>query len=178
VVDGTRRIEAENYDEGGEGIAYHDLSAENKGGAYRSDGVDIQPTSDDGGYNVGWIGEGEWLEYTIDLSAGTYNVEVRVAAWDPGQQLRVLVDGVELGVLDIPETGWDNWQTAVLSDVTVGSGGRHVLRVEALSGTFNLNWYRFAPVATPTPTPTLTPSEDADFGEQAYGEYGYGGVQG
>jgi len=39
----------------------------NVGGQYRPDeGVDIEKTSDTGGgYNVGWISEGEWLEYTI-----------------------------------------------------------------------------------------------------------------
>lgn len=35
------RIEAEDYDEGGDGTAYHDTDPENQGGAYRSDGVDL-----------------------------------------------------------------------------------------------------------------------------------------
>ena len=40
VVPGT--IEAEDYDNGGEGVAYHDTVAGNQGGAYRSDDVDIE----------------------------------------------------------------------------------------------------------------------------------------
>src|SRR5258708_1682338 len=40
------KIEFENYDTGGEGVAYHDLEAANQGGQYRTgDGVDIQATT-------------------------------------------------------------------------------------------------------------------------------------
>src|SRR5690606_36778377 len=68
------RIEAENFDEGGPEIAYHDNDPANRGGAYRNEGVDIQSTTDTGGgFNLGWIEQpGEWLEYTIDVAvAGT-----------------------------------------------------------------------------------------------------------
>ena len=46
-VPGT--IQAEDFDEGGEGIGYHDLTAYNEGGAYRATDVDVQPTTDAGG---------------------------------------------------------------------------------------------------------------------------------
>jgi hypothetical protein len=72
VRDGTNRIEAEMYDERGEGIAYHDTTDVNSGGEFRDEGVDIGRTADDNGYNVGWIDDGEWLEYTITLPAGSY----------------------------------------------------------------------------------------------------------
>src|SRR5437868_13672015 len=67
-VPGT--IQAEDFDEGGEGIGYHDLTAYNEGGAYRATDVDVQPTTDaGGGYNVGWVSAGEWLAYTINVGA-------------------------------------------------------------------------------------------------------------
>src|SRR5258708_1004867 len=54
AVPGT--IEAEQFDNGGEGVAYHDLMAGNSGGQYRAADVDIESTTDvNGGYNVGWI---------------------------------------------------------------------------------------------------------------------------
>ncbi len=34
-------IQMENYDVGGEGLAYHDVDFVNEGGLYREDGVDI-----------------------------------------------------------------------------------------------------------------------------------------
>ena len=37
-------VQAENFDIGAEGVAYHDATPGNKGGAYRSTDVDIEPT--------------------------------------------------------------------------------------------------------------------------------------
>ena len=42
-------VEAENFDEGGEGIAYHDLTMGNTPGKYRQTDVDVETTSDVGG---------------------------------------------------------------------------------------------------------------------------------
>src|SRR3989442_11848717 len=55
-------IQAEDFDRGGEGIAYHDFDTTNNGGAYRpSEGVDIEATTDTGGgYDVGWTIPGDW----------------------------------------------------------------------------------------------------------------------
>ena len=54
-------VQAEDYDDGGEGSAYHDTEPENLGGAYRlQEGVDIQ-SLEEGGLNVGWARAGEWL---------------------------------------------------------------------------------------------------------------------
>src|SRR3954453_1260793 len=60
AVPGT--VQAENYDSGGEGVAYHDTTSGNTGGAYRSGtGVDIvNNNSVVGGYSVGYIRAGEW----------------------------------------------------------------------------------------------------------------------
>src|SRR5262249_54343305 len=73
-------IQAENFDNGGEGVAYHDNDASNNGVEYRlNDGVDIQSTSDTGGsYNVGWVEEGEWMEYSVNVATtGLYTFEAR-----------------------------------------------------------------------------------------------------
>ena len=93
MVPGT--IEAEDYDTGGEGIAYHDSDAGNNGSQYRSDDVDIEGYSDDGGgYNVGWTEDGEWLEYTVNVAeAGTYDVDVRVASQSAGGSVSLQMNG-------------------------------------------------------------------------------------
>jgi len=66
-------IEVEDFDDGGEGIAYHDLTPSNEGGAYRATDVDLQPTSDaGGGYNLGWVNAGEWLTYTRSSSGSRH----------------------------------------------------------------------------------------------------------
>ncbi len=140
------RIEAENYDTGGEGVAYYKTTVGNPGGVYRTnEDVGLEPATDTGGgYIVAWINPGEWLEYTVNLPdpSAIYRVSVRVASKGGGGQLRVRLDGAVLGTVTIPDTGgWQNWQTIALPNVPVAGGiGSRALRLEVLSGGFNLNW--------------------------------------
>ena len=137
-------IEAEDYDAGGAGVAYADGTSGNTGGAYRTEeDVDVQTCSDDdGGYNVGWIDPGEWLEYTLLAPAsGTYPVDVRVASLSTGGAFRLEVDGVDLsGEVAVPATGgWQAWEN-VSSELPLELGV-HVLRFVPLSSGFNLNFF-------------------------------------
>src|SRR4029077_20177917 len=67
-------IPAANFDNGGEGVAYHDATSGNAGGAFRSTEVDLEPASA-GGYDVGWVSAGEWLNYTANVvTAGSYTI--------------------------------------------------------------------------------------------------------
>ena len=71
-------VECENYDIGGEGLAYHDVDEINTGGIYRNDGVDI--AQNQAQYYVTDVAAGEWLEYTINvLQTGNYTVAVSYA---------------------------------------------------------------------------------------------------
>jgi beta-glucosidase len=139
------RIQAENYDTGGEGVGYYNTTVGNPGGAYRSDDIGIEATSDTGGgYDVGWLNTGEWLEYTVnpmDPSA-IYSISVRVAAASSGGQLRVRLNGTVLGTITIPNTGgYQTWQTLVLPNVPIqGGSGSQALRLEVLNSGFNINW--------------------------------------
>jgi hypothetical protein len=175
IADGAR-IQAEDFDEGGEGVAYHDTDAGNTGGAYRpGEDVDIQATTDaGGGYNVGWIANSEHLEYTVDVTAGTYDVHVRVASpyTTPGD-IRVLIgDGpegtnfTELGTVAVESTGaWQTWTTVTLADVDLApyAGAGKVLRLEMVGGSgwlYNVNWIEFEAAQIPQ-TMTLNPTDDA-----------------
>src|SRR2546423_1138961 len=126
-------VQAENFDDGGEGIAYHDTSAGNKGGLYRATDVDIQSTATDvgGGYGIGWTRAGEWLKYTINVAAtGTYTLQTRVANIGTGATFHVEVDGIDrTGPISVPDTGaWNLWQTITTTGMPLTGGGR-VLRV-------------------------------------------------
>ena len=137
-------VEAENFDKGGEGVAYHDSEAANLGGEYRpGEGVDLQ-TCTEGGYNVGWTAAGEWLEYSVNVaSAGTYQVGARVASPNAGR-LHYELDGQPVGgAVALPPTGgFQTWQT-VTSTVTLPAGA-HVLRVAVEAGGVNLNRFTFS----------------------------------
>jgi phosphatidylserine/phosphatidylglycerophosphate/cardiolipin synthase-like enzyme len=149
AVPGT--IEAENFDNGGEGVAYHDLSSGNEGGQYRSTAVDLEASSDSGGgYSVGYALAGEWLNYTIHVAtAGTYTLDVRVASIDAGGTFHIEVNGVDsTGPLTIPNTGgWFSWTTIRRTGVSLGAG-QQVIRVVmdgngATGFVGNFNWFRF-----------------------------------
>ncbi|MDO8469716.1 MAG: immunoglobulin domain-containing protein [bacterium] len=156
-------IQAENFDEGGEGVAYHDVNTSNQGGQFRTTGVDIESTSDTGGgYTVGWISAGEWLEYAVNVTtAGTYTLEARVASNGPGGNFHVEVDGMDkTGAITIPSTGgWQSWQTLSRPGVTL-TAGQHIVRVAMDSNgstgwVGNLNWIRLRDPNAPEP-PMIT----------------------
>jgi carbohydrate binding protein with CBM6 domain/parallel beta helix pectate lyase-like protein len=178
------KVQFENYDVGGEGVAYHDTTAGNTGGAYRSTSVDIQPTTDTGGgYNIGWVVAGEWLTYTVSVaSSSTYTLDVRVAQQASGGTFHVDVDGVnKTGSIGVPNTGgWQAWRTITKTGISL-SAGTHVVRVvmdaNAGSGAVgNFNWFSFTAAVssassdttpytgTPVAVPNRVPFENYDIG--------------
>jgi endoglucanase len=138
----TLRIQAENYDTGGQGVAYNDTTSNNSGGSYRSDDVDIESTFDaGGGYEVTSIASGEWLEYTTWIyEAGFYNLKLRVASSQPTNRLSVSFFGTNLtGTVTFPGTGGDQiWAT--ITNTVFLKPGQQLLHIDMLSSGFNLNW--------------------------------------
>ena len=125
-------LQAEHFDEGGEGVAYHDTTAGNRGGAFRSTDVDIETTRDTGGgYDVGWAKPGEWLQYTIDVGAAApHDLSLRLASSGSGGLLHVEVDGVNVtGAIQVPNTGgWQSWTTVTVPQLPLAAG-LHTLRL-------------------------------------------------
>ncbi|HJR59990.1 MAG TPA: carbohydrate-binding protein [Vicinamibacterales bacterium] len=145
------RIEAEGFDNGGADVAYRDTTAGNEGGAYRQTDVDIEPASDSGGgYNVGWMRAGEWLNYSVNVATpGTYTLRVRVAAEGAGGRFHIDSNGVDrTGPVTIPNTGgWQVW-TTITATISLPAGQqvlRLVVDAESTSGIFgNINWFELA----------------------------------
>lgn len=159
------RIEAEDYDLGGEGIAYSDTDSGNNGGDYRSDNVDIQATEDSGGgYNIGWIESGEWLEYTVEVAtAGIYEVAFRVAV-NSGGAIHLKMNGIEITESVILEnTGdWQNWATVMTESLPLAAG-EHVLRVAIDGSGFNLNYVDFSLLTPALATTARSSLSDDDL---------------
>jgi len=145
-------IEAENFDEGGAGVSYVDSSTTNSGGKYRSTGVDIGASSDSGGgYYVGWTAAGEWLNYTVTVAtAGTYDVDVRVASGGAGGKFHIEVNGADkTGTLTVPNTGgWQTWTTIIKTGIVLSAGSQSVRLVMDTNGSTgavgNFNWLQVA----------------------------------
>ncbi|UCF38883.1 MAG: cellulase family glycosylhydrolase, partial [Acidobacteriota bacterium] len=111
---------------------YEDSTPWNMGWRYRNDGVDIEESSDPkgNGFNVGWIEEGEWLAFPIEVrESGRYDVEFRVASTGNGGRIRLILDGRAVGTdLLVSNTGgWQNWVTRTLPAIDLVRG-EHLLR--------------------------------------------------
>ncbi|HEX5612297.1 MAG TPA: carbohydrate-binding protein, partial [Burkholderiales bacterium] len=144
-------IEAENFDKGGEGVAYHDNLKGNAGGQYRtSEDVDIIASADSagGGYVVYNFETGEWMKYTITVPvAGNFNLALRVSSSFATSAFHVEIDGVDVtGRIAVPSTGsWSAFQWITAKAGLALSAGTHVLKVVADQQYFNLNSVRLAP---------------------------------
>ncbi len=104
------KIQAEDY------TAFFDTSPGNNGNStYRNDDVDIK---DDGfgTRQVGWVKDGEWLEYPIcNTKPGIYQTWFRVSCGVAAcGEISMYIDGVFSGKITVPPTG--KWH--VLSKIT------------------------------------------------------------
>lgn len=159
AIPGT--IQAEDFDLGGQGHSYNDCDAENQGGEYRDSAVDVEVATEEG-YSIGWMCEGEWLEYTVDVqAAGTYELTARVASVGTGGGFRIERDGVDLTgtVFFLPTGGWQEW--ASVSTMLELEEGVQVLRFQnmgAFDTQYNFNSMTFSYQGA-------LPCSDADLAE-------------
>jgi hypothetical protein len=154
-------VQAEDFDNGGASCAYSDTDAANAGGAYRaSEQVDIEACTDTGGgFNVGWTAAGEWLKYTVSVTAGTYDLSFRVASQAGVTNAFHLENesGTNLsGSMTVPNTGgWQTWSTVTKSGVAL-AGGSHVYKLVIDAAGFNINSFSVSGAS-------CTPESDASF---------------
>ena len=150
-------IPAVYYDLGGNGIAYSDNEyqmttypnwvAWNKGGRFRNDGVDIEESEDVQGvrYSIGWIEDGEWLKYSVDVATtGIYNLEIRVATPNDGCKMSIYIDENPLvSEVKVPNTGgWKIWNDIIIDSIRLEKG-MHELKVLFVRGGFNFEYLKF-----------------------------------
>jgi beta-glucanase (GH16 family) len=144
ALETSLNLEAEEY------TAYWDSDPGSNGDAGNpGDDVDIEATTDvGGGRNLGWAAAGEWLEYQVNLSAGVYAVNTRVASEVSTGAYDLLLDDVVFGSDTVPSTGgWQVWETHSVGSITVSYSGLHTLRVNVTGNDFNLNWIELTQAA-------------------------------
>jgi len=128
-------VEVENYDDGGEGVAYHDV---NNGGQtdYRNDNIGVYADgSASNGYAVGWNIAGEWMGYTINVAAArSYTITARVASGSGGGTFHLEFGPVgqvggagvsataEFAVPDTGGWGGSDYSVVTLTGVSLSAG--------------------------------------------------------
>ncbi|MFN8438446.1 MAG: carbohydrate-binding protein [Cytophagales bacterium] len=144
-------IQLENYDVGGNKVAYYDSTAGSEVSPvvnFRTDeDVDIETCTDvGGGYNIGYATKGEWLEYTVKVNnTATYDLDLRVACNGTGRTVSVSMDGVNIASnVAIPNTGgWQTWQTVTVSGIPL-TAGQKVMRLTVGNTDYvNLNYVEY-----------------------------------
>ena len=109
-------IECEDFDGGAEGMSFHDSDNVNEGDVknYRTDSGGVDLVKGNGGTVIGYTAQGEWLEYTVNVSqAGEYEYEATVSSGNDGAafSLSVIKDGqmTQLAKVKVPKTGDNDW---------------------------------------------------------------------
>lgn len=151
---GPGRLEAEDFDCGGEGTAYHDTTNGNSGTSdYRlGEDVDVWDSAAASQHHyVGNTAAGEWLAYTIVVTeTGRYDLRLTAAALILSE-VRIEIDGVDVsGPVMIAATGGNEVfvEIAAALDIYL-SAGTYQIRIQILSGSPNLDYLTLT--AAPTP---------------------------
>ncbi|CAM9229006.1 unnamed protein product [Discosporangium mesarthrocarpum] len=175
-------IEAEFFDRGGEGLAFHDASPgsnEGDGSLRPGEGVDIYEahSNPSRGHYVGGWEEGEWLSFTATAEEGYWDVLTSVASGERNNThtFRIILNSTECqataeelldrggldllgGSMSFDFTGsWEAFVPVVAMDVWVPAGTHRVVFCSEGS-LFNLDYLRIYDIeSTPTPTTVPTP---------------------
>lgn len=175
VQDGTF-IRAEEFDLGGSGVAYFDTTPGNQGTgneARRDEDVDLTTGSIFANRTV----DGEWLEFTRDVVAGVYDIDLR--AWsnsDTRKGIRLLIaenalseSFTELGVIDVPNTNNERLEHTIEGvNLNSWAGEDWVFRIEF----FSIADTVVAPVSAVLENPEgLDPEPYLEFGTPNVGDH-------
>lgn len=143
AIPGT--IQAEDYDNGGQNVAYYDMSTGNAGNSYRTgENVDVAYIANEKSNFVGWTQAGEWLKYTVNVATTkNYTIQLRVATAASGKAVRIEMDGVTVATVNIGNTGGTaRWATVSVSNIPLTAGTK-VMRIYNVSDGQNINYIKF-----------------------------------
>jgi GH35 family endo-1,4-beta-xylanase len=125
-------LEAEDFNNGVNGVAYSDTDDKNEGKKYRTNcGVDIDSVAN-GGYVLGWTATGEWLEYTVKVDEEQLMVwSAKVSSGASGSAFRIYMGDTDIsGRVSVPQTASGSW--------TVYTEVKGRTKISMPVGTYNL----------------------------------------
>lgn len=162
------RIEAEDYDSGGQGVGYNDTTEGNNGNQYRDENVDIEVSMQgENNFNLGWTTDGEWLNYSFErIFEGRYDISLSLASNSNNiGQVRVSVGSdenslIEVGVFQAERTGWQGWAEYTIEGVELEGGFDQLVRIEFVGGNVNFDYFVFEKVDGPIQETALFNGEE------------------
>ena len=164
-------IGLEQFNRGGNKVAYLDFSNENYGGQYRpAEAVDIA-NSEEGGMKVGWTDTNEWMLYSVDIAeAGSYNMILRYGSPNANGRVHLELDGsIILGSsLIVPSSGAFSTFRDVSATIQLPAG-KHLLKLFFDFANYDLRFLKFQPIGRPLPIPGIINLEDYDAGGEGVG---------
>lgn len=143
-------IQGEDFDDGGQNISFYDTD-EGLGS-----GLDYRPVTDVDIYNkangsngltVGRTREGEWLEYTVDVTEDVYDITLFYYCNSSPGNLEVSLDGILLTTLtEIQNQGdWSIRDSLTVEGVYIPGGEDKILRLRFVNGgNFDIDAVRFS----------------------------------
>ncbi|MBK8479084.1 MAG: carbohydrate binding domain-containing protein [Opitutaceae bacterium] len=180
---GVVRIRAENFDQGGEGFAYHEYPNDTGNGDWlgRSTGttseVDLYRSAAEG-LRLGAVNDGEWINYTLNVpTAGKYEVRLRVSNEIGSGRKGALMSLKWKGSLVatkvvVPQTNnWDEFTDLDIRGVTL-SAGTGTLQVYVDTWGWSFAWLEIGPSVTVVAgnnAPKITTARPAAIGYSAGG---------
>jgi hypothetical protein len=167
AIPGT--FEAEHFDLGGEGVAYHDTDASNSGPSkdVRPDapGVDIEGNTFEGEpiFNIGWTDVAEWLNYTINVSEnGEYTITGVVATGGADQTFYVDIDFERVTSVPVHTENHQTFEKFTSGGFSL-TAGTHILTYSS-SGGINIDKFIISKANSINNIPTLSGKVYAENG--------------
>lgn len=147
-------LEAENFDNGINQVAYNDKDNVNEGGKYRTTncGVDIGSYGNNN-YFVGWTSAGEWLEYTVTVNQKQrMNWTAKVSSGTTGATFRIYKGISDItGEISVPQSPGGNWSsyTEVTGRTRISlPAGTYKLRLVIENSSCNIDKVTFSGITT------------------------------
>ena len=155
------KVEAENYNKGGAGVAYYDLNKGNEGGKSRNDDVDIyQPNM---GMAIGYCQKSEWLKYTVKVEAdGEYEISANVAGDNGTGSFVLYMDDERIGTEMVNDgKGFDSYSIVSGGKANL-TAGEHELKLEITNDWIDIDYVEFKSTATTTVVTNLNLMTEAE----------------
>lgn len=140
-------LQAEDFDNGGMGVAYYDTDVSNKSGAYRTtESVDLENSN--GSIHISWSNPGEWCKYTINVTEqGIYDIQIPVSTGNgaPGSLFFTVDDVYVYPIVSINTGNWNTYQLLIAPNISLTTG-THVLTLN-IGGNINVDKFTFVKIS-------------------------------